>query len=369
MRRVLPVLASLLLVVSCAPDPSPVDAGVAAVDAHSPQALPTPSSEPSSLPSAPDEEPVAAATATASPTPSASPSPQALLGPGAETDQVRELQHRLLQIGWFTGTITPSYDEATRSAVEGFQAKRGLPITGEVDQATWDTLVAMTRQPTHDEMHNVLTPGPALVKRGDSGEDVSDLQARLKQIGWFFDKVTGNYGSATEEAVKGFQAKREIPVTGEVDQRTLDRLTAMTHRPTQDELNNILAPAPSSMTLDDRCRQGRVLCISKSQRQLAFVIDGTIQATMDVRFGSDELPTRNGVFSVYMKSRDHVSSLYDTPMPYAMFFSGGQAVHYSADFAARGYNGASHGCVNVRDKGAVMSLFDNVKVGDTVVVF
>ena len=56
-------------------------------------------------------------------------------------------------------------------------------------------------------------------------------------------------------------------------------------------------------------------------------------------------------------------------MPYAMFFSGGQAVHYSADFAKNGYNGASHGCVNVRDKGAIASLFDQVGTGDKVAVY
>ena len=44
-------------------------------------------------------------------------------------------------------------------------------------------------------------------------------------------------------------------------------------------------------------------------------------------------------------------------MPFAMFFSGGQAVHYSADFASVGYNGASHGCVNVRDRAVVAWLF------------
>ena len=123
------------------------------------------------------------------------------------------------------------------------------------------------------------------------------------------------------------------------------------------------------MTLDDRCLQGRVVCISKAQRKLAWVIDGQVQATMDVRFGSELTPTRNGVFAVNWKSRDHVSSLYDSPMPYALFFSGGQAVHYSADFASRGYNGASHGCVNVRDKAAVSALFDAAKVGDKVVVY
>jgi lipoprotein-anchoring transpeptidase ErfK/SrfK len=72
---------------------------------------------------------------------------------------------------------------------------------------------------------------------------------------------------------------------------------------------------------------------------------------------------------VFSKSRDHVSSLYNTSMPYAMFFSGGQAVHYSPDFAANGYNGASHGCVNVRDLAAIQSLFGQVRVGDRVVVY
>jgi lipoprotein-anchoring transpeptidase ErfK/SrfK len=56
-------------------------------------------------------------------------------------------------------------------------------------------------------------------------------------------------------------------------------------------------------------------------------------------------------------------------MPFAMFFSGGQAVHYSPDFAAYGYNGSSHGCVNVRNRGAIESLFDQVRIGDKVIVY
>ncbi|HWM72359.1 MAG TPA: peptidoglycan-binding domain-containing protein, partial [Nocardioides sp.] len=67
-----------------------------------------------------------------------------------------------------------------------------------------------------------LTPGPALLEPDDEGAEVKDLQARLKQIDWFEADVTGFYGEVTTEAVRGFQAKREIPVTGEVDQRTLN---------------------------------------------------------------------------------------------------------------------------------------------------
>ena len=90
---------------------------------------------------------------------------------------------------------------------------------------------------------------------------------------------------------------------------------------------------------------------------------------MAVRFGASYTPTREGLFHVGWKSRDHVSNLYDSSMPFAMFFSGGQAVHYSSDFAARGYLGASHGCVNVRDYEGVKWLFDQVAIGDKVVIY
>ncbi|MET7298960.1 L,D-transpeptidase family protein [Embleya sp. NPDC005575] len=121
--------------------------------------------------------------------------------------------------------------------------------------------------------------------------------------------------------------------------------------------------------LDERCLTGRAICIDKRTDRLTWVIDGKAQYSTDVRFGSAETPTREGAFSINFKSRDHVSTLYHTPMPFAMFFSGGQAVHYSADFAARGYNGASHGCVNVRDKGLVQQLFNETRVGDKVIVY
>ncbi len=211
-----------------------------------------------------------------------------------------------------------------------------------------------------------MEPGKALLERGDHGMKVRDLQARLRALAWYFSTPDGVYGKETEEAVRGFQEKRRFPVTGEVDRRTLDRLHDMTGTPTRDQMGLHNKPGP----LDKRCKTGRVLCIDKTSRTLRWVVDGKVLKTVDVRFGSSYTPTREGVFEVFLKSRDHVSSLYDTPMPFAMFFSRGQAVHYSPDFAATGYNGASHGCVNVRDYDAVRWLFDTqVQVGDTVVVY
>lgn len=286
--------------------------------------------------------------------------------PGDRGWAVRILQSRLHQLDLHTEVITGRYDDETTKGVRTFQARRHWKVTGVVDERTWNKLVAATTEPSHEALTNVYTPGDPLLAKGDKGPKVRDLQARLKQLKRYKGDVTGRFARTTVAAVKVFQTKQRIPVTGFVDQRTLDRLLGKTRKPTKAELFNIVPTGPA---LDPRCTTGRAMCIDKSSRSLRWVVDGVVLKTFDVRFGSAELPTREGAFSVFSKSRDHVSSLYHTPMPFAMFFSGGQAVHYSPDFAAHGYDGASHGCVNVRDRAGIEWLFDQVVIGDNVIIY
>ena len=265
-------------------------------------------------------------------------------------------------------------DSSTRPSASGTGGvPTAEPSTPAATTPTPSTTPTPTPTPTEEPIKTptptkepTLTPGPRLLGPDDEGDEVRDLQARLKQIFWFNTDVTGTYGDVTVTAVRGFQAKREIPVTGEVDQRTKDRLYAMTATPTEAELHN-RGNTPGA--LDARCRTGRVLCIDKTSSTLRFVVDGEVQQTLDARFGASTTPTREGVYRVYLKDADHVSHLYGSSMPYSMFFDGGQAVHYSSDFATVGYAGASHGCVNIRDYDGVAHLYDQVRVGDTVVVY
>ena len=210
-----------------------------------------------------------------------------------------------------------------------------------------------------------VTPAPAAAKSpapvftstlrlGSKGAIVGVVQQRLLWTGLKLAK-TSVYDAATVKAVRAFQVKQGYRANGRVDAKTYKRLVAVTRR---------------GAGLDPRCAtHGQVLCIDKSQKVLRYLVDGKLKLLIDVRFGSPSLPTREGVFSVYTKSRYHVSTLFHTSMPYAMFFSGGQAVHYSKFFAAVGYNGHSHGCVNVRDKAAALYLFDHVPVGTKVVIY
>jgi hypothetical protein len=235
--------------------------------------------------------------------------------------------------------------------------------------STTPTAEPSTQKPT-------TKPKPALPKAlwslDDTGLEVRRLEARLAQLDLLAKKyVDGTYGTMTRGAVRSFQTRHDLTNLGYVDQATWDRLVALTHKPTQDEL---YPPKPkqdeeTSAKLDPRCVTGRALCIDKSSRKLRWVVDGKVLLTTDVRFGSFRTPTRMGSFQVGWKSRSHHSKLYDSDMPYAMFFSGGQAVHYSSDFAARGYAGASHGCVNVRNLSKIKWLFGQVQLGDKVIVY
>ncbi|WP_435860873.1 L,D-transpeptidase family protein [Streptomyces nigrescens] len=206
-----------------------------------------------------------------------------------------------------------------------------------------------------------------LMAPGSRGAQVRELQARLAQLGLFDRAPTGYYASVTATAVRAFQRRQGLPRTGTVQPAAWRALRSQTRRPSHAELH---PPTTRPVgTLDPRCMRGRVICISKRSNTLTWVVNGRIVSAMDVRFGSQYTPTREGTFRITFKSRHHVSTLYHTAMPYAMFFSGGQAVHYSADFAAHGYRGASHGCVNVRDKQKIAALFHTVKGGTKVVVY
>ncbi|WP_244410197.1 L,D-transpeptidase family protein [Streptomyces albofaciens] len=222
------------------------------------------------------------------------------------------------------------------------------------------------RKPARPAKH-ARGPAKTVLAQGSRGPRVRALQARLAQLSQFHRKPTGFYGRHTAASVSAFQRKYGLRRTGTLDKATWSTLRALTRPPTRAEMypstsRPVAAP-------DRRCLRGRVLCVSKRSNTLAWMVDGQVRSTMDVRFGAQYTPTREGTFRISLKSRRHVSSIYHTPMPYAMFFSGGQAVHFSPDFAARGYRGASHGCVNVRDKNKIAALFQQVRLGDKVVIY
>jgi hypothetical protein len=100
--------------------------------------------------------------------------------------------------------------------------------------------------------------------------------------------------------------------------------------------------------------------ISKSQQRLSVVIDGTEAYRWPVSTGRRGHDTPSGGFRPFRTERHWYSRQYSlTPMPWAVFFHRGYAVHGTMEAYNLGH-AASHGCVRLRPDNA-STLFSLVR--------
>lgn len=73
---------------------------------------------------------------------------------------------------------------------------------------------------------NTPAPTPMLLKTGVKGDEVTRLQQRLKELGYYNGEVDGQYGPGTAEAVRVFQAQHGLDSDGIAGEATRTRLYA-----------------------------------------------------------------------------------------------------------------------------------------------
>lgn len=130
-------------------------------------------------------------------------------------------------------SIDGIYGSKTEEAVRMFQQLFELPITGEVDIATWEALVrefARLRYPeSRPQPIRPFLVGEYTLKTEDEGDAVRILQAMLGTLSQYYYNLlpvvcNGRYGDETAAAVKRLQELFGIDPTGTVDRRTWDML-------------------------------------------------------------------------------------------------------------------------------------------------
>ena len=80
---------------------------------------------------------------------------------------------------------------------------------------------------------------------GSSGDEVIQIQNKLKQWGYYNGAIDGSYGSKTYQAVKNFQAKNGLTADGVAGTKTLEALGISTKKTTANNNVNLLARAIS----------------------------------------------------------------------------------------------------------------------------
>ncbi len=158
------------------------------------------------------------------------------LTPEQSAAYIREFQAALRELSRYNLLIPRIavdgiYGVETASAVAAFQGAHGLPVTGNVDPATWDMIFHEYNQVTSfRESPSFIAPFPSsetVVSLQDEGSLVAIIQVMLCEIGHYFHNmdtvdIDGKFSEQDERAVRKVQAMAGLEETGGVDRDTWD---------------------------------------------------------------------------------------------------------------------------------------------------
>ena len=164
------------------------------------------------------------------------------LSPSMVNEQVRGLQYFLAVIGAYYESVQPleitgEYDAQTEASVKSFQRVYGLPVTGIVDEATWEDIyrayagIAVSLPVEDAEWIPLLYPGFVL-QEGMTSEYVRVLQQYLTYIHRSIPSIpevkdTGYFGPVTKAAVTAFQRWAGLTPNGAVGAVTWDGIAGL----------------------------------------------------------------------------------------------------------------------------------------------
>ena len=134
------------------------------------------------------------------------------LAPGAwNVDQIKALQCRLKEKGFFPGVINGKYDQATTNAVRAYQTRRGLPVGNGWSHQAWVSLLV------DDDTSKTQKYGSATVA-------VRRVQRALNAAASYKLAVNGVMSWASVNAVKDYQRRVGLSQTGVVNPATWAKL-------------------------------------------------------------------------------------------------------------------------------------------------
>jgi len=135
----------------------------------------------------------------------------------SKSDDVKKLQQRLKDLGYYYESVNTYYDYCVSDAVSAYQNAAGLKVTGAADPTTLANIYA-TGAPKNANP-GTLTPGM-------HSSLVSAMQTRLIALGYLTGETTAFYGEATKQGVLAYQKAAGIAQTGIMDKTNLGKLYA-----------------------------------------------------------------------------------------------------------------------------------------------
>lgn len=277
---------------------------------------------------------------------------------GSNGAAVKNLQARLRLFGFLNGSADGSYGPGTEAAVRLMQeclVGRGVAVdpNGAADPYLQEIFFEQ------------FDPAPAELMQGEDGPEIARMQRRLNLYGFEAGAADGQFGSGTVAALKRFQKRNGLDVTGRADVQTLRKLYS-------GDIKGAL--------------KGYLLKVSVAdQKVYAYTLDGNYEYTKLVRTmtcstGLADTPTPKGTFTnTGPGPKWHYFKKYDCWAQYPYYIQGNiwfHSVLYSEkdeDTLLWGSvyklgSPASHGCVRLAVEDAKW-IHTNCAAGTKVIVY
>jgi peptidoglycan hydrolase-like protein with peptidoglycan-binding domain len=134
-----------------------------------------------------------------------------VLKPNSSGADVRKLQLRLSDLGYYHEGINTYYDAFVSDAVKAFQKASGLEATGIADAKTQSGLYSS----------GAPKSAGGSIEPGLHSSLVTAMQKRLIELGYQSGDATSYYGDSTKTAVLAFQQANGIAPSGVMDAKAL----------------------------------------------------------------------------------------------------------------------------------------------------
>ena len=143
---------------------------------------------------------------------------------------ISDIQRELNRRGFYDGAVDGIWGAKTDAATRDFIQAAGLKINPDVSDGLLRVIVASKIQ------NNRATP-PESARNDPIAELIAPtkrvlaIQRALADFGYGQIKPTGSYDADTRTAIEKFERDRRLPVTGQISDRFVRELAAMTGRP------------------------------------------------------------------------------------------------------------------------------------------
>lgn len=143
---------------------------------------------------------------------------------GDKGSEVRQMQEAPIALGYLHDTADGKFGSKTEQAVRAYQSLNGLEVDGKAGSKTLTMLEAVLAgadTPPGDTGSSGSSGIPErTLRKGDTGEDVKVVQARLQELGYYTGSIDGVYGSGSVAAVTAFQAMNGLTADGKAGSKT-----------------------------------------------------------------------------------------------------------------------------------------------------